>query len=208
MLRNEKDKSRKGLSLVISKRLISVFSPLLQHGFSVITTEGTNIKEFLCYHLGFSPEYLNERIQSILLNGKPVDNPDRATLEDGSTLALSASMPGLVGATLRRESILASFRSTITHKEKNKTKDGRPARVTLKLFNLVMKESGPHLLKQGIIVEKDELIGLLKNQPSSFWEGCKEIYLNGENIIPDELLEKIESEGEWIFLQVISPEES
>ena len=203
-----KNQASKILFRFSNKRLISVFSSLLQRGFSVITTEGTNIKEFLCDHLGISPEYLNERIQSILLNGKPVDNPDMATLEDGSTLALSSSMPGLVGATLRKDSILASFRSTITYKEKNRAKHGTPAKVTVKLFNLVMKESGPYLLKQGIIVEKDELIGLLKNLPSSYWEGCKEIYLNGENVIPDKLLEKIESEGERIFLQVISPEKS
>ena len=35
-----------------------------------------------------------------MLDGKPVDDIGSSFLHDGSTLALSAAMPGLVGATL------------------------------------------------------------------------------------------------------------
>ena len=61
-----------------------------------------------------------EKIQSIMLDGKPVDDIGSAMIHDGSVLALSAAMPGLVGATLRRGGAYASFRSAITYHEPEK----------------------------------------------------------------------------------------
>ena len=52
-----------------------------------------------------------------MLDGKPVDDIGAALVQDGSTLALSAAMPGLVGATLRRGGAYSSFRSAITYHE-------------------------------------------------------------------------------------------
>ncbi len=203
----EKSKYRSGSRLVIETEAghIPLFSRLLQHGFPVVTTEGITITELLCRQIGISHEYLDERIQSILLDGSPVDNPDTATLRDGSVLALSASMPGLVGATLRRESLLASFRGAITHMEDERRAKGGEAVVILKLFNLVMREVGPYLLNQGILTDVGDLTELLKGLSYSFWAGCDGIYLNGKSIDPDALLKGLESEDErWILLQVMA----
>lgn len=52
--------------------------------------------------LGLPHFYVEERIQTLLLNGLAVDDPDTAVLESGARLALSAAMPGVLGATLRR----------------------------------------------------------------------------------------------------------
>jgi len=197
-----KDKNTKGILFLIEERISSGFLFLLQNGILIKTKEGINLKDLLCKQLGLSPEYLDTQIQSILLNGKPVDSPDDATLEEGAVLALSSGMPGLVGATLRKKSLLASFRSNITHKEEKKTKSNKAAKIKLKLFNLVMKDWGPSLLKQGVWLEREALLDFLKERPADFWHGCIEISIMGEKITPERLLEMLRADAEYIFLQV------
>jgi len=58
---------------------------------------GLSVKKVLCEQWGISPEYLDKRVKTIFLNGNAVDDIDKAILQDGSTLALSAAMPGLAG---------------------------------------------------------------------------------------------------------------
>ena len=69
--------------------------------------------------LGLSPEYVDKRIQTLFLNGKAIDNPDTALLKEDSTLALSAAMPGLLGATLRKGSYYARMRNEISYQEQS-----------------------------------------------------------------------------------------
>jgi hypothetical protein len=55
----------------------------------------------LCDQFQVETDYLENRIKTIFLDGKPVDDEDKAVLKNGSTLALSAAMPGLVDSTFR-----------------------------------------------------------------------------------------------------------
>jgi len=88
------------LSLTLEPDKIHGFFPLLRQGFMVRARVGCSIKTMLCEQFGVSPEYMEDRIKTIFLDGKTVDDVDSAIIKDGSTLALSAAMPGLVGATL------------------------------------------------------------------------------------------------------------
>jgi hypothetical protein len=67
---------------------------------------GYTVREVLCGHLGVDPNFLERHIQTIFHDGKAVDDLDSEAVKDGSTLALSAAMPGLAGAILRRQGIL------------------------------------------------------------------------------------------------------
>lgn len=142
---------------------------------------GCSIKGFLCEQIGLSLDAL-ERIQSIFLDGRPVDDLDSAMIKDGSSLALSAAMPGLVGATLRRGGAYASFRSTITHRETGSQCVSGEGFVRMKLFNLPMNELGPDFLKTGIFVRSSDLTDFLAGQTGELLEGCRQVLLNGKPV--------------------------
>jgi len=131
--------------------------PLLQGGFWVITNVGCSIKSFLCATFDVTSEYIEDRIQTVFLDGKSVDDVDTAMINDGAVLALSAAMPGLVGATLRRGGHLAAFRNVITHHSGKGAGSVYKGMVAIRLFNLLVKELGYPLLKKGIYVRGNDL---------------------------------------------------
>jgi len=176
------------LSLTLDPDKIQHFFPLLQRGFMVRVQVGCSIKTVLCEQFGLSPEYVEGRIQTIFLDGKTVDDIDSAVIKDGSTLALSAAMPGLAGATLRRGGPLALLRSQTTHREEKKEIARGEGMVVLKLFNLVVNELGPTLLKRGIFIRPKDLEGLLMSLPGEFWVGCKAANVDGQEVGLDHLL--------------------
>ncbi len=92
----------------------SSFFQFLQGGFFLGASVGCSIHELLCEQLGLGEEYVLQRITTLFLDGKPVDDIDSAVVRDGATLSLSAAMPGLVGAAMRRGGAFASLRSSIT----------------------------------------------------------------------------------------------
>ncbi len=163
------------------------FSPLLQGGFRVEAEIGSSIKSFLCGRLRVSPDYLEDRIKTIFLDGKPVDDTDSAFIQDGSVLALSAAMPGLAGATLRRGGILSPFRSTITYQRQNKPTAYGQGLVVIKLFNLLIKELGPQLLGQGIWVEREGFEETMRTKGHELTRLCKSARMDGKEVSVDRL---------------------
>jgi hypothetical protein len=189
------------LLMMLEASLVPGFTPLLQQGVGVATRTGISLKNFVCQGLGLSPEYLETRIQTLFLNGRAVDDVDAAFVQDGSTVALSAAMPGLLGATLRRGSHYASMRGEISYREEARSSTSEEGIVTVKLFNLLVKEAGPILLSKGIWVRGEDLLDFLGKRPSPFWTGCTKATLNGRDLDPPELLKM--KWGEMpVFLQV------
>jgi len=170
------------LTLVKHPRNLPRLSPLFQQGFLVKVPGSGSIRTILCGHLGLGAEYLEGRIQTIFLNGKPVDDVDAAMVGGGDTLALSAAMPGLVGATMRRGGYLAGLRANISHRDQEQADHGGECLVKLKLFNLLTEELGPVFLEKGIWVEEAVLELFLHHQPKDFWAGFLAAYLNGEEL--------------------------
>jgi hypothetical protein len=157
------------------------FYYLLQRGFGLKTRVGISVKTALTQEFGLNVKLL-EKIQTIFLDGMAVDDIESSIIRDGSILALSAAMPGLVGATFRRGSYYAAMRSNITSGGTSEMTVPKEGRVTLKLFNLLIKELGPVFLEKGILVEKDVLQGFLVEQPRDFWLGCKRACVNGRQV--------------------------
>ena len=104
------------VSFDVDNARVPCFFLLLQQGVRVRRRVGCRLAAFLREELGAGQETIG-RIQSIFLDGRPVDDIAATLVLDGSTLALSAALPGLVGATLRRGGTYSSFRSGITHRE-------------------------------------------------------------------------------------------
>ena len=122
---------------------------------------GTSIKNLLCEQYKEKTDYLTERIKTIFLDGHPVDDAKTALVEDGSTLALAAAMPGLVGATFRKGGVLSSFRSSISYKKEQKLADSHETGIVkIKLFNLVTRELGQLFLKKGVWLKNKDIARL------------------------------------------------
>jgi len=104
------------LHLTLRADWIPLFFSLLQKGFMLEVKVGCSVRSLLLDQMGLSAEYIERRIQTLFVDSKPVDDLDRVAIRDGSTLALSSAMPGLLGATLRRGGYYAAMRSQITHR--------------------------------------------------------------------------------------------
>jgi len=133
-------------------------SGLFQRGVTVAAATGCSLWSFLTEQLGIPSDYVKERITTIFLDGDVVDSLEGAVVRDGSLLALSAAMPGLVGATMRRGGYYAAMRAAITHGVESRPPPPSAAAgtVRVKLFNLLIPELGPALLAHGIVLEQRE----------------------------------------------------
>jgi len=166
---------------------MSAFSPLLQKGVLVEASLGDTMRTVLCRGLGLDPGYLDNRINTIFLDGQPVDNVDKAVIKEGSVLALSAAMPGFVGAALRKGGYYAGMRGSITHPEETADAQGNIGMFTLKLFNQTCEELGPDLLARGVLVRESDLGEFLAAKPEAFRQDLKEILINGKQSSVDDL---------------------
>jgi len=157
-------------------------APLLQQGLRTRARDGASISEFLVEELGVDPGYVRSRITTVFLDGSVVDDLDGAHLHEGSRLALSAAMPGLVGATLRKGGFYAAMRSDITlAAEAAEAADavaGRSAvSVQVKLFNLLIEELGPALLAHGFALAPAEAEALLGAPAAALPAGAGQVWL-------------------------------
>ncbi len=160
---------------------LQVFTPLLQRGVFIRIDPGATVRSFLCQALELATNFVEQRISTIFLNGRPVDSLE-AKMRHGDTLALSAAMPGLVGATMRRGGMVATLRSNISHREEDRLEEEGPEGfILVKLFNTLIPALGPLLLKRGVLVGRDILKDLL--QDADFWERCPRVTLAGEQVL-------------------------
>jgi hypothetical protein len=193
--------SQTSLSLIVEPKLFEKFLQLLQKGVKVSARVGSTVRSFLCDDLGLSAEYVDKRIQTLFLNGKAIDNPDTAHLKEDSTLALSAAMPGLLGATLRKGSYYARMRSEISYQERDTGVSVHQGFVLLKLFNLLPAEIGPTVLKRGIWLKGEELNQFFKELSDEPATGYSDAKVDGETVNLKDFVEK-SSKYELVLVKV------
>ena len=175
--------------LKVSDRYVPAFFGLLRSGFSTDITTGCSLEDMLCSQVGIAPDYLQGRVQTVFLNHSPVDDLSSATVPDGAVISLSAAMPGLNGAIMRRGGPLAQLRQSISH-----TSDAvcdpssSPGRITIKFFNLIAKEIGPQFLSRGIVVSGSALDELLESQTPDFRQNIISAELDDSACPVDHLL--------------------
>ena len=135
---------------------------LLSGGFEIAASLPCPLPELLVEQVGVPNDYLKNRVQTLFLNGDPVDDVENTAVDEGDALALSAAMPGLVGATMRKQGPLASMRRRIAPSGATpaNTADGR-GHITVKLFNMVAEELGPVFLTCGVIIPAHTLLNFI-----------------------------------------------
>ncbi len=143
-------------------RIPSWLSAVLQAGFGVEIGSGVTVKDFLCRDLSIDPLYVAERVTTIFVDGKCVDNVRTSLLGAGSTLALSSSMPGLAGAAIRSGSPLGLFRGPVTYDGGQAVGQPTGGVITVKLFNVLIDELGPIFLAHGILLGQHQALQMLE----------------------------------------------
>jgi hypothetical protein len=161
------------LCLSVSADRLVCFFPLLQIGFALDVSLGRPIRALLRDELGVPEEYIEKRIQTVFLDGKPVDDIDTALVRDGATLALAPAMPGLMGAMLRRGGYYAPMRSGITHRDDTVTQEISEGRIVVKLFGMALRELGPKFLARGVGVDAGDLAKVVRGLPEDCREGLE-----------------------------------
>lgn len=140
---------------------------LFQRGVVVALAAPRSVADFLSVDLAIEPDYVRRVIATVFVDSMVVDDLDRAMLHPGSTLTLSAAMPGLVGATLRRSSYYSAMRSQVSWNQGNRggRGDASAPTIRLKLFNLLIPGVGPSILRRGIVLAHDEAARILGPGP-------------------------------------------
>lgn len=197
------DISPKHLKLRVKFDLVPFFFQLLGHGFTINVRTGCSIKDLLCKQLNIKEDYLAERITTIFLNSKVVDDLNSTIVNEGATLALSGAMPGLVGAVFRSGSFYAAMRREISHKKSKSSTQSQPANITFKLMNLVVKELGPEFLQQGVWLKGQTLWEYLESYMNELMAGCITCELDSKPVELNNLRE-INWSDDMILLQVHS----
>jgi len=187
----------------LSPDQISSFFPILQKGFRAKARVGVSVQAFLSDHLGLSVEYVRDRVKTIFLDGKSVDDLDQTLIRDGSTLALSAALPGLAGAVLRRGSPFAGLRSRVEERKQGQSTKPEEGVILIKLFNLLLPEVGPLLLQKGILIPREDFQGFWRQLSEETWRGWGKARVNGKESEIHLLGPLIqENPHPWILLEV------
>jgi hypothetical protein len=168
--------------LTVKAHVVPFFFPILQKGFTQKIKVGCSVMSLLSDQFGLSAEYIENRIQTVFLNGKPIDDMGTAIVRDGSSLALSSALPGVLGATLRKGGYYSRMRSQITHVEDAESPERRDGQIIVKLFNLTIRELGPMFLARGIWIDADILKDLFRGQSHDLGDGCVEAMADGKSI--------------------------
>lgn len=177
------------------------FISLLGQGVGIDVPLGISLEELLSIHLGLGTDYVRDRIQTIFMNGKAIDREQEAMVNDSVTIALSAAMPGLVGATLRKAGLLSAMRAGISQNRIRKPDDLARGRITLKLFNMIAEETGSLILTQGVWLTGRQMTDILSDLSSLHAMAKMSCRYNGLSTDPAELGKKIEPE-EDVFLKL------
>lgn len=137
---------------------------LLQSGVLLTCTVGIALRELMLRELGIA-QPLFARIDVLLLDGKPVDHPERAIVRDGARIALAAGLPGIAGLAMKSNSAVRGLRPGITHgREGEELPAGpRPGGVELALFSLALPLLGEHFLGKGVLVGAPTLLRYMRH---------------------------------------------
>jgi hypothetical protein len=189
------------ITLTMSGNTVSHFLPILGEGIFLNGPSGQTVETFLVETAGIPLAYLKERVQTVFLNSRALDDFGTAQVTDGATLALSAAMPGLAGAVLRRGGIYAPMRRQISHEGQSPKTVSGEIWVILKLFNLIARELGPEFLKEGVLVAGVRLRDYLERQGRWAWSGCLSAEADRHSVKPAQVGELVASR-QWIRLSV------
>jgi hypothetical protein len=131
---------------------------LMQSGAGVLCTVGISLKRLLHEEFGLTPEQ-TERIDVMLLDGKPVDMPEATIVPHGARLALAAGLPGIAGLAMKSGIVVRGLRPGITFRsDEREMQTPEPGKVELVLFSLALGMLAGHFLVRGVVIRVEQLV--------------------------------------------------
>jgi hypothetical protein len=170
------------LQLVLAGDAIPLFFRLLQQGVQVSGTVGGSIGSFLREDLCLEKGFVDKMVQTVFLDGMPVDDIEAVNIKQGATVALSGPMPGVAGATLRRGGYYGSMRKDISCRPEAPGCHLKKGPVIIKLFNVLTESLGPGLLEKGVGVKGRDLGALLRDQETIMARAFKSAELDARTV--------------------------
>ncbi len=193
--------------LSVPDEQLGALTPLLERGVYITGRDGASMADFMVRDLGLTPEFVEQNVQTVFLNCSPVDDFATARVHDGSVVALSAALPGLVGAVMRKSGFLASLRQGITKGgEQGVQETGTPVTVRVKAFNLLLAPLSRLLFRKGVLLPMREAGELLRSLPEDFWNGCAGLEIRGERFDPRRYEIGLPENDALLLLTVEAPE--
>jgi hypothetical protein len=190
------------VDLVVTEADLWRFFSLLRRGMLVSAPLPASLQGLLQETLEIPEAYVNDRIQTIFLNGRAVDDIRAAMVTDGDVVTLSAAMPGLVGATLRKGGQLTNLRSSISnHPLSAGVQAILPGVMMVKLFNLVCAELGPAFLNRGVVLPGGRFQEFLTDTWAELAPACLGVRIDQKNAAPEALPGAVAA-GEVVRLKV------
>ena len=95
------------------------------------------------------------------------------------------------------------MRGSISHPDDSDMTSAKTGWVTIKLFNLILKELGPFFLEAGIWLKGDTIQAFFAERTSSLAEVIQSIFWNGREISPGGILE-IEWPDEPVYFKIVN----
>jgi hypothetical protein len=188
----EADNSYLRIKISSGPGILPHFYPIFQSGFRFHCYVGKSIEDLLLRQLSLDRSFIEEKVNTIFLDGKCVDDISSAILKEGSIAAFSSALPGLAGATLRRGGAYACLRNSITHRKNDRPDAPREGFITVKLFNLLMGRLGKVFIEKGVVLDRSAAADLFKRSNEDFWRQVDMIEVGGILLSRDMMLREIQ----------------
>jgi hypothetical protein len=184
------------LSCRVTQKNLARLVIVLQSGFYLEARDGDVFLDFLVSLPGFTREYIANDVGTVFLNGDAIDDMEIPLSGKSATIALSAAMPGLCGAILKKGSPHAALRKKVVVSKTAVT--GQPMHIRIKLFNTIALERGPELFKTGVELHSADLLAFLSLRPSLV-EEMQDLTLSGTPISGERLLDHLANHSNIFF---------
>lgn len=188
-----------------SAQNLAGLAALAREGLGVSIGAGRSLRQTLTDDLGLGTECVECRIQTIFLDGSPVDDIDADHARPGSALALAGALPGVAGICMQRGSRIGVFREGITHQTQELPASEQKLRITLKLFNVIAEECLAQVLSRGVEVRAGRLAELLDANPAALAHARLE--LDGRDVSRQELANALRGDNAPLLLAAHAEEQ-
>jgi hypothetical protein len=106
------------VEIELPKPRLSLMRLLLGFGIYFQAPAQISVNSFIGECLNLDQDYIDNRIQTMFMDGKPVDDPEKTLIKKDCEIGLSAAMPGVFGAAFRKQGIYSGLRRQTGDDEK------------------------------------------------------------------------------------------
>lgn len=193
------------IKITVAENRLSLMRLVFGYGIRFEAPAGTRVSDFLQQALCTDADYIENRIQTLFMDGRAVDDPESEEIHSPCTLAVSAAMPGVFGAAFRKQGTYSGLRrhcSQIRQNQENRVKQGRLVAVTVKCFNQVAADLGDELLEAGVVMDLRDFLDFWARQGSILEKDNAAVSVNTTRIHAGEVTEMLSQKTGALRLEI------